>query len=44
HNAAEVIRAGADGVAVVSAVTMAPDVVRACRELLEAVQRARQEG
>ncbi|MDH5405587.1 MAG: thiamine phosphate synthase [Candidatus Aminicenantes bacterium] len=44
HNAAEVIRAGADGVAVVSAVTMAPDVVRACRELLEAVQRARREG
>lgn len=44
HNAAEVIRAGADGVAVVSAVTMAPDIIAACRELLEVVQQARREG
>ncbi len=44
YNAGEVIRAGADGVAVVTAVTMAPDIVKACRELLEVVQRACREG
>ena len=41
HNAAEVIRAGADGVAVVTAVTMASDIVGACRELLEVIEKAR---
>ena len=44
HNAAEVIRAGADGVAVVTAVTMAPDIVATCRELLEVIQQARRSG
>ncbi|CEP69250.1 Aldolase-type TIM barrel [Moorella glycerini] len=41
NNAAEVIAAGADGVAVVSAVIGAPDVAAAARELLAAVRRAR---
>ena len=36
-NAAEVIRAGADGVAVVSAVMSAPDPAAACRNLFAAV-------
>ncbi|WP_406677009.1 thiamine phosphate synthase [Moorella sp. ACPs] len=40
-NAAEVIAAGADGVAVVSAVIGAPDVAAAAKELLAAVRRAR---
>ncbi|MEW8958276.1 MAG: thiamine phosphate synthase [Moorella sp. (in: firmicutes)] len=40
-NVAEVIAAGADGVAVVSAVIGAPDVAAAVRELLSAVRRAR---
>lgn len=40
-NVAEVIAAGADGVAVVSAVIGAPDVAAAARELLSAVRRAR---
>jgi thiamine-phosphate pyrophosphorylase len=39
-NAAEVIRAGADGVAVVSAIMAAPDVGRACRELARQVSEA----
>lgn len=37
-NAAEVIRAGADGIAVVSAVMSAPDAGEACRELFAAVK------
>ncbi len=41
HNAAEVIAAGADGVAVVSAVMAAVDVQVACRELLAAVREGR---
>jgi thiamine-phosphate pyrophosphorylase len=41
HNAAEVIRAGADGVAVVSAVVAAPDVAAAARRLREIVEAAR---
>jgi len=40
-NAAEVMAAGANGVAVVSAIMAAPDVPGACRELLEAVDRGR---
>ncbi|QGP91416.1 Thiamine-phosphate synthase [Neomoorella glycerini] len=40
-NAADVIAAGADGVAVVSAVIGAPDIAAAARELLAAVRRAR---
>jgi thiamine-phosphate pyrophosphorylase len=40
-NAGDVIRAGADGVAVISAVCAAPDPARATRELLDAVQQAR---
>ena len=41
ENAASVVAAGADGVAVVSAVMAAPDVKQACRELLEAVEEGR---
>jgi thiamine-phosphate diphosphorylase len=41
-NAAEVIGAGADGVAVVTAVSEAEDMAAATRELLAAVDRARQ--
>jgi thiamine-phosphate pyrophosphorylase len=37
-NAASVIAAGADGVAVVSAIMAAPDVHAACRALIEAIQ------
>ncbi|HUU01748.1 MAG TPA: thiamine phosphate synthase [Myxococcota bacterium] len=40
-NTAEVIAAGADGVAVVSAVMAAVDVPAACRELLDAVRKGR---
>jgi thiamine-phosphate diphosphorylase len=40
-NAGDVVRAGADGVAVISAVCAAPDPARATRELLDAVQQAR---
>lgn len=40
-NAAEVVAAGADGVAVVSAVMAADEVGAACRELLAAVERGR---
>lgn len=40
-NAAEVIRAGADGVAVVSAICAAPDPEAAARELLRIVKGAR---
>ncbi len=38
-----VIRAGADGVAVISAVINAPDVTAASREIAEAVRRAKME-
>jgi thiamine-phosphate pyrophosphorylase len=41
ENAAEVIRAGADGVAVISAVCAAPDPAAATRRLLEAIRSAR---
>lgn len=41
HNAAAVIEAGADGVAVVSAVVAAPDVAAAARRLREVVEAAR---
>ena len=40
-NAASVVAAGANGVAVVSAVMAAKDVKQACRELLEAVEAGR---
>lgn len=40
-NAADVIRAGADGVAVVSAIVSAPDPAKAVRALLDAVESAR---
>jgi thiamine-phosphate pyrophosphorylase len=40
HNAAEVIRAGADGLAVVSALCAAPDPERAARELRALVDAA----
>ncbi|NMB76981.1 MAG: thiamine phosphate synthase [Myxococcales bacterium] len=40
-NAAEVVAAGADGVAVVSAVMAAPDPAAACRGLLQAVREGR---
>ncbi|GAB6126842.1 thiamine phosphate synthase [Humidesulfovibrio idahonensis] len=39
QNAAEVIRAGADGIAVVSAICAAPDPESASRALLDAVRR-----
>lgn len=41
HNAGEVVRAGADGVAVVSAVCAAPDPEAAAKDLLAAVRGAR---
>lgn len=41
ENAAEVIHAGASGVAVITAVTMADDIADATRRLREAVDRAR---
>jgi len=41
ENVAEVIRAGADGVAVISAVCGAPDPAAATREFLEAIRTAR---
>jgi len=40
-NAAEVVLAGADRVAVVTAITRAPDIERASRELVELVERTR---
>jgi thiamine-phosphate pyrophosphorylase len=40
-NVAEVVRAGADGVAVISAVCAAPDPERATRRLVEAIRAAR---
>ena len=43
-NAADVIRAGADGVAVISALFMADDVEAATRALAEIVRAARDEG
>jgi thiamine-phosphate pyrophosphorylase len=41
ENATQVVAAGADGVAVVSAVMAAADVGKACRELLDAVEEGR---
>ena len=41
QNAGEVIRAGADGVAVISAVCAAPDPAAASAHFLEAIRRAR---
>jgi thiamine-phosphate pyrophosphorylase len=41
NNAAEVILAGADRVAVVTAITRAPDIARASRDLVELVERTR---
>ncbi len=41
HNVGEVIRAGADGVAVISAVCAAPDPERVTRRFLEAIDAAR---
>lgn len=41
HNAKEVIKAGADGIAVVSAVTSAQDIIAACRALKEEVLKAK---
>lgn len=43
NNAEKVIRAGAWGVAVISAVTGAPQVMQAARELRQVVERARRE-
>ena len=40
-NAADVIRAGADHVAVVTAITKAPDIAKAARELVTLVESAR---
>ena len=40
-NAADVVRAGADRVAVVTAITRAPDIAAAARELVAAVEAAR---
>ena len=40
QNAAEVIRAGAAGVAVISAIFGAPDVKRATREIWDALHAA----
>jgi thiamine-phosphate pyrophosphorylase len=40
-NVGEVIRAGADGVAVISAVCAAPDPTAATRRLLQAIRSAR---
>lgn len=44
ENAAEVIRAGADGIAVVSAVVSAPDPREASLTLIKEVRRAKLEG
>ncbi|MBU0679548.1 MAG: thiamine phosphate synthase [Verrucomicrobia bacterium] len=41
HNAADVIRAGADGLAVVSAICAAPDPERAARDIREIIEGAR---
>ena len=41
HNAAEAIRAGADGVAVISAVVSAPDIAQATRTLRAVVEEAK---
>ncbi|SHJ24422.1 thiamine-phosphate pyrophosphorylase [Desulfatibacillum alkenivorans DSM 16219] len=41
-NAADVIRAGADGLAVVSAICSQPDIEQASRALAAAIQKARQ--
>jgi thiamine-phosphate pyrophosphorylase len=42
HNVKDVIRAGADGIAVVSAVMAAPDITEACRALKKEVLRAKE--
>jgi thiamine-phosphate pyrophosphorylase len=42
-NAAQVVRAGADRVAVVTAITKAPDIAEAAFRLVDAVERARRE-
>ncbi len=44
HNIKDVIKAGADGIAVVSAVMGAPDIAEACRALKKEVLRAKNEG
>jgi len=41
RNVADVIRAGADGVAVISAVVAAPDIAEAARRLRERIEEAR---
>jgi thiamine monophosphate synthase len=43
ENAAQVVSAGADRVAVVTAITRAPDISRAARDLVDLVDRARRE-
>jgi thiamine-phosphate pyrophosphorylase len=43
HNAAEVIRQGADGVAVISAVVSAPDIAQATASLLAVVEEAKRQ-
>jgi thiamine-phosphate pyrophosphorylase len=43
-NACEVVRAGADGVAVVSAIVSAPSPANSARELLAQIQRGRANG
>ncbi len=42
NNASEIIRRGAAGVAVVSAVVSAVDIRKACKELLEAVKKGKE--
>jgi thiamine-phosphate pyrophosphorylase len=44
HNIMEVIKAGADGIAVVSAVMGAPDIAEACRALKKEVLMAKNKG
>jgi len=44
ENARAVIEAGADGVAVVSAIMMAEDVAAACRALLAAIERGKEKN
>ncbi len=43
HNAAEVIRQGADGVAVISAVVSAPDIAQATAALMAIVEEAKRQ-
>lgn len=44
HEVEEIIRAGADGVAVISAITGAPDITTAVRQFRQAIDRVRREG